>query len=142
LADVKLSIKTDYACRAVELMARHYGEKRVIHIQELAAAQGIPENYLVQILTVLRSAGFVQSKRGKDGGYCLAKPPGEISFGDVVRAVQGHVLDIPSLGDPNCPEAMKEVWRKIKKLAEQVADDVTFEELVSKGESGSGMFYI
>jgi Rrf2 family protein len=142
LADVKLSIKTDYACRAIELMARHYGDEQIMHIQAMAAAQGIPENYLVQILTALRSAGLVRSKRGKEGGYCLARPPGEITFGDVVRAVQGHVLDIPSLDDPNCPEAMKGVWRQMKKSAEQIADDVTFEELVSRGEPGSGMFYI
>ncbi|MBI5686412.1 MAG: Rrf2 family transcriptional regulator [Verrucomicrobia bacterium] len=139
---MKLSIKTDYACRAVELMARHYGENQTMHIQEMAVAQGIPENYLVQILTVLRGAGIVKSKRGKEGGYCLARPPGEITFGDVVRAVQGHVLDIPSLGDPNCSEGMKGVWRKIKTSAEQIADNVTFEELVSAAESGSGMFYI
>lgn len=123
-------------------MARHYGENQTMHIQEMAVAQGIPENYLVQILTVLRGAGIVKSKRGKEGGYCLARPPGEITFGDVVRAVQGHVLDIPSLGDPNCSEGMKGVWRKIKTSAEQIADNVTFEELVSAAESGSGMFYI
>jgi len=123
-------------------MARRYGEKQTMHIQELATVQGIPENYLVQILTVLRSAGLVKSKRGKDGGYCLAKPPGEISFGDVVRAVQGHVLDIPSLGDPKCPEGMKQVWRKIKTTAEQIADDVTIEELAAATEPTGGMFYI
>jgi Rrf2 family protein len=139
---VKLSVKTDYACRAVELMARRYGDNKTMHIQELAVAQGIPENYLVQILTVLRSAGFVKSKRGKEGGYYLARPPGEITFGEVVRAVQGHVLDMPSLSDPNCPEAMKEVWRKIQKTSEQIADNVTFEDLVSASEPGSGMFYI
>lgn len=139
---MKLSIKTDYACRAIAWMAQHYDEDQTVHVQALAAAQGIPENYLVQILTVLRSAGFVKSKRGKDGGYCLTRPPGKICFGDVVRAVQGHVLDIPSLGDPNCPEGMKAVWRKIKHSAEQIADSVTFEDLVSASEQGGGMFYI
>ncbi|MCX6909242.1 MAG: Rrf2 family transcriptional regulator [Verrucomicrobia bacterium] len=139
---MKLSIKTDYACRAIVWMARHYGDGQTVHVQALASAQGIPENYLVQILTVLRSAGFVRSKRGKDGGYYLAQPPGQISFGDVVRAVQGHVLDIPSLGDPNCPEETKEVWRKIKKSAEQIADNVTFEELLTPAEQRGGMFYI
>lgn len=139
---MKLSVKTDYACRAVELMARRYGDNKTMHIQELAVAQGIPENYLVQILTVLRSAGFVKSKRGKEGGYYLARPPGEITFGDVVRAVQGHILDMPSLNDPNCSEGMKEVWRRMKRTAEQIADDVTFEDLVSASEPGSGMFYI
>ncbi len=139
---MKLSVKTDYACRAIAWMAEHYGDDQTVHIQALAAAQGIPENYLVQILTVLRSAGFVNSKRGKDGGYCLARPPGQISFGDVVRAVQGHVLDVPSLNDPNCPEGMKEVWRKIKRSAEQIADGVTFEELATSAEQSGGMFYI
>lgn len=139
---MKLSVKTDYACRAIVWMAQHYGEDHTVHVQALAAAQGIPENYLVQILTVLRGAGFVKSKRGKDGGYYLARPPGQISFGDVVRAVQGHVLDMPSLNDPHCPEGMKEVWGKIKRAAEQIADNVTFEDLVSASEHGEGMFYI
>ena len=123
-------------------MARRYGENQTMHIQEMAVAQGIPENYLVQILTVLRGAGVVKSKRGKEGGYCLARPPGEITFGDVVRAVQGHVLDIPSLEDPNCSEGMKEVWRKMKTSAEQIADNVTFEELAATAEPTGGMFYI
>lgn len=139
---MKLSVKTDYACRAIVWMAQHYREDQTVHIQALATAQGIPENYLVQILTVLRSAGFVKSKRGKDGGYYLARPPGRISFGDVVRAVQGHVLDMPSLADPNCPEGMREVWRKIKRSAEQIADNVTFEELATSSEQEEGMFYI
>ena len=113
-----------------------------MHVEELARVQGIPENYLTQILLVLKSAGVVKSKRGKEGGYCLARPPSEITFGDVVRAAQGEVIEIPSLDDPKCSDELKDIWRQIKMSAEKIADEVTFEELASAAQSSRRMFYI
>jgi Rrf2 family transcriptional regulator, cysteine metabolism repressor len=139
---MKLSIKTDYACRAVELMARQYNAEETMHVEELARVQGIPENYLIQILLVLKSSGLVKSKRGKEGGYCLARPPAEITFGDVVRSVQGAVIDIPSLNDPKCSDELKDVWRRIKVTAEKIADETTFEDVVNAAQSTRRMFYI
>lgn len=139
---MKLFVKTDYACRAVELMAREYGRGETLHLDRLAKIQSIPEGYLVQILTVMKGAGIVKSKRGKDGGYCLARPPAQITFGDVVRAIQGEVIEIPSLSDPKCPKELKDVWAQIKHVAEKIADEVNFEDLAGAAEPGRRMFYI
>jgi Rrf2 family protein len=139
---MKLFAKTDYACRAVELMAREYARGETLHLDRLAKLQSIPEGYLVQILTAMKNAGIVKSKRGKDGGYCLARPPAQITFGDVVRAVQGEVIEIPSLADPKCPKEMKDVWAQIKRVAEKVADEVNFEDLAGAAEPNRRMFYI
>src|SRR5215470_13968583 len=82
---VKLSVKSDYAARAVIGLARHYQFGRALKIEELARGQGIPGNYLVQILIDLKAQHLVKSVRGKEGGYLLARPPAEITLGDVLR---------------------------------------------------------
>ncbi|HEX3716879.1 MAG TPA: Rrf2 family transcriptional regulator, partial [Verrucomicrobiae bacterium] len=74
---MKLSVKSDYAARAVLWLARHYHEGGARTVEEMASAQGIPPNYLVQILLELKSAQIVKSQRGKEGGYMLARPPGK-----------------------------------------------------------------
>ena len=73
--DVKLSVKSDYAARAVLWLSQHYQEGVARTVEEMASAQGIPPNYLVQILIELKSARIVKSLRGKSGGYLLARPP-------------------------------------------------------------------
>ena len=94
---MKASVKSDYACRAVEALALHHPNARPLRIEEIAQREAIPANYLVQILIELKSKGLIQSRRGKAGGYALAKTPREITVGDVLRAVQGDVLEMPLL---------------------------------------------
>ena len=94
---MKASVKSDYACRAVEALALHHPNARPLRIEEIAEREAIPANYLVQILIELKSKGLIQSRRGKAGGYALAKTPREITVGDVLRAVQGDVLEMPLL---------------------------------------------
>ena len=86
---MKLSVKSDYAARAVLGLARHYPTGEVLRIEQLATGQNIPPNYLVQILIELKAQGIAKSVRGKEGGYLLARAPAEISLGDVLRAVHG-----------------------------------------------------
>src|ERR1019366_10009303 len=129
---MKLPVKSDYACRAVEALARHHPDHRPLRIDDIARAGSIPANYLVQILIELKSKGLIQSRRGKAGGYALAKTPREITVGDVLRAVQGDVLEMPLLLEARCPEEIKRAWRRIKQAAEQAADDVNFEEICAE----------
>jgi Rrf2 family protein len=84
---VKLSVKSDYAARAVLWLAMHYPGGGARTAEEMASAQGIPPNYLTQILIELKSARIVKSRRGQEGGYLLARSPGKISLGDVLRCV-------------------------------------------------------
>lgn len=139
---MKVSVKCDYACRAVEEMARHYRRDRPVQINEIAKRQGIPANYLVQILNELKTKGLIRSRRGMAGGYLLAKAPTEITFGEVVRAIEGDVLHLDHLHDSKCPREIREVWKKIKTAAEKAADDVTFDAIVAASNPDSEMYYI
>ena len=126
---MKASVKSDYACRAVEALALHFPNPRPLCIEEIARRQSIPQNYLVQILLELKRTGLIQSRRGKMGGYVLFRLPREITLGDVLRAVQGEVLDLPSLSEPDCPEEIKQAWRRVKTAAEDAANGVNFEQI-------------
>ena len=88
-------MKSDYAARAVLSLARRHGQEHATRVEEVASENGIPPNYLVQILIELKSGQIVKSQRGKEGGYRLARPPAQISFGDVLRCVHGQLFDSP-----------------------------------------------
>jgi Rrf2 family protein len=139
---MKASVKSDYACRAVEALALHHPNARPLRIEEIAERESIPANYLVQILIELKSKGLIQSRRGKAGGYMLAKAPREITVGDVLRAIQGDILEMPLLGESRCPEEIKRAWRRIKVAAEDVADEITFEAICAEANSKPQMYYI
>ena len=89
---MRVSAKADYAIRAaVELAAAGEGP---VKGDRIAQAQGIPSNFLENILGDLRNAGIVVSRRGADGGYWLARPAEEISLADVIRAVDGPLANV------------------------------------------------
>src|SRR5271163_4405262 len=111
---MKLSAKSDYAARAVLGLARHYQSGESVRVEDLAEQQGIPPNYLVQILIELKSQQLVKSVRGKEGGYLLARPPGEITMADVLRCVHGQVFDSPALTDTQCPAELRAAWRTLQ----------------------------
>ena len=77
---MKLPHKLEYACRVFAQLGRTYGQDSLVHIEELAKAESIPANYLVQILKDLRSGGLIISKRGKQGGYALSREPEKLSL--------------------------------------------------------------
>ena len=89
---MRVSRKTEYALRALVVMAR---KSRSYQIQELSEKENIPIKFLEQILLSLRHAGFLASKRGVGGGYTLKVPAGEIPLGAVVRALDGPVAPLP-----------------------------------------------
>lgn len=139
---MKLSVKSDYAARAVLGLARHHPTGEVLRIEQIATAQTIPPNYLVQILIELKAKGIVKSVRGKEGGYLLARPPAEISFGDVLRAVYGEVFDTPALTDPNCPPELRRAWQRLKSSVDEAADKITFQQLLDESTAKEKMYYI
>ena len=85
---MKLTVKLDYACRAMTQLAKRYECGLVCSIDQVAEAEEIPAKYLAQILSDLRQGGLVESRRGKQGGYLLSKEPKEISLLDVVSPAQ------------------------------------------------------
>lgn len=139
---MKLSVKSDYAARAVLALARHYPTGAAVRVEELAAEQGIPANYLVQILIELKGQGVVRSVRGKEGGYLLARPPANISIGDVLRAVHGTLFDTPALNNSDCPPELKRVWRTLQQAVENAANGTTFQQLIDEAANKEKMYYI
>lgn len=139
---MKLSVKSDYATRAVLGLARHYHTGKSLRVEDVAAEQGLPPKYLVQILIELKSQRIVKSVRGKEGGYLLARPPADISLGDVLRCVHGPLLDTPALTDANCPPELRRAWLKLRDALTEAADSVTFQKLLEENSDKDRMYYI
>src|SRR5439155_22450303 len=95
----RTTAKADYAVRAAVELA---GSGDLLTAEHMAQAQAIPVNFLENILRDLRRAGIVESRRGQQGGYVLARPAEEISLADVIRAVEGPLADVRG----QAPEAL------------------------------------
>jgi len=139
---VKLSVKSDYAARAMLELACRVGDGRAHRAEALAAIVGTSANYLVQILIDLKSAGLVQSVRGKHGGYRLGKKPKEISLGAVLRAVEGEVFETPALEDKDCPSELRGAWAAVREGTNTAADAITFDHLLEARGLKQEMYYI
>lgn len=139
---MKLSVKSDYAARAVLELARQYHTGEARRVEDLAVEQGIPPNYLVQILIELKSQHIVRSLRGKEGGYLLARPPAEITLGDVLRCVHGEVFDSPALEDAQCPPELRRAWKKLQDTLNTASDSITFQRLLDESTDKEKMYYI
>lgn len=138
---MQLTVKSDYAARAVLGLARHFpaGPRRV---EDLATESSIPAKYLVQILIELKAQGIVKSIRGKEGGYQLAKPPADITLGDILRAMHGELFDTPALTDANCPPELREAWSRLKLSVTAAAGAINFQQLLEDGADKGKMYYI
>ncbi len=130
---MRISAKVDYAVRAVvELAAAE--EDRPIKAERIATAQGIPLNFLENILGELRHAGIVRSHRGADGGFRLAKPANEVTVADVIRAVEGPLASVrggppEEATYPGAAEVLPRVWIAVRTNLRKVAEHVTVADI-------------
>lgn len=135
---MKLSTKGRYGLRAmVDLVLN--GEKEPVSIASIAARQNISESYLEQLIPKLRKAGLVNSVRGAGGGYMPGRPAGEISVGDVLRALEGNLdpVDCPGLsGGAGCEGSdicvTKYVWKRINESINRTVDEIKLQDLVEE----------
>lgn len=145
---MKLSKRSDYGARALIDLARHYN-KGPIQSADIASRQSIPEAYLEQLLTTLRKSGLIRSTRGPHGGHELALPPGEITFADVVVALEGPLVPVDHLydGEPGSSSptsGMRDVWQEVMVSASRILRDTTIEDIVErqKAREGRAMYHI
>ncbi len=138
---MKLSTKGKYGVRAVVEIARHYG-KGPITIKEIADRQGISFSYLEQILHRLGKAGLIESVRGPSGGYLLARKPGDLTIGDIVRVLEGPIALSHCLEPGESPEChqtddcvARMVWAKVGAKLEEALDSISFEDLLHQQPS-------
>ena len=142
---MRITYKGDYALKAVLDLAWHH-DRELVTINDLAKRIDAPVKFLEQILLDLKKGGFVESRRGKVGGYLLAKPPAGITVGDVVRFIDGPTGPIACVnqgyegcGDtPRC--VFRGIWQKVDQATSEIIDNITFEELVSRVDSAQQVF--
>jgi Rrf2 family protein len=121
-------------------MARHHGDGRLSHIEELAKIEAVPANYLVQILSELRNGGLITSRRGKRGGYVLSRPPERITLYDIVKLIEGELLELSGNADGQSGKRVQQVWRDVRTTLETECKSYTLDMLMTKGPGE--MYYI
>jgi len=137
---MKLSVRGEYALRALLVLGLHYDEP-LVRIQAISDEQNIPKRFLKQILNDLKSAGLVKSKRGVAGGYRLAQKPEQITVASVVRHIEGALAPVSCVSERfyekcSCPDearcAIRSVMKEIREAIVKVAERVTIAELCER----------
>jgi Rrf2 family protein len=131
---MRISARADYALRATAELA--CGGAAPVKAERIAAAQRIPLKFLLNILGELKHARVVQSRSGPEGGYRLARPPGEITLAEVIRAVEGPLANIKDarpeeLSYPGPAAALREVWIAVRANLRSVLETVTLADLAA-----------
>ena len=130
--------KCQYALRALFELARRDGQGPV-KIGTVAEVQSIPPRFLEGILNQLKAGGFVESLRGKEGGYRLLRSPKDISVGDVIRYLQGPLAPVDC--DPGASRepcglygdcVFRPLWERAQKALESVYDSTTIQDFVDR----------
>lgn len=130
---MKLSTRVRFGLRIMVQIAAE-GEKQPLFARRIAAAQGISEPYVDQILMALRSGGLLISRRGRNGGYQVASPASEITALDVLEAVEGELSLVECLVDSSACDrragcVTHKVWRKATESLKESLASVTLEDL-------------
>jgi Rrf2 family protein len=122
---MNVSVKCEYALRAVlDLSLAAPGQP--IRIADVANRQKVPQKFLETILAELKKHGFLESKRGAEGGYMLARPAESITVGQVLRSIEGGRTGRAALDEPG---PLGDFWNRVDSAVSSVIDRTTFAEL-------------
>jgi Rrf2 family protein len=131
---MNISVKSTYALHAIFDLATQPPEQPV-KIADIARRQQIPQKFLELILASLKQGGFVESRRGAEGGYRLAKPADQLTVGAVLRFVEQHRT---SRGDGNGP--FSDLWKRVDGAIDGLLDSTTFAELVRRWKESQSKY--
>ncbi len=144
-----VSVKCQYALRALfELALRK--DEGLVRLQDVAEAQGIPQRFLENILNQLRQGGFVESRRGKDGGFVISKQPSSITIGDIIKFIDGPIYPVDCLSSANihkCEAAQKygcifiNLWEDAREALETVYNSKTLQDFLDATKSAHALDY-
>ncbi len=137
---MRISTKGDYATRAIQELSMHYN-RGPLRIEQIAERQDIPVRYLEQLLLILKRAGYLESKRGVKGGYMLAKPPYQITLGEIIRLMEGPpapIFCVDHSSNEKCPVeracGFQSIWVEIRDTVAHILDNVTFDEICRRSQ--------
>lgn len=128
---MKISSKAQYGLRAMAYLANNPG--KICPIAEIAAAENISPDYLEKIVSTLEKSAFVSAKKGKTGGYALAKDPGKIRLSDLIGALEGRKTLVRCI-DGKCPKCRgcvaKGVWESVQIKIDSMLGKITLQDIV------------
>lgn len=135
LEAMRMSAKAEYAVRAMIQLAT-VDDGTLVKTDDLAKAQGIPPQFLVDILSDLRTDRLVRSHRGREGGYELARPAAGISIADVLRCIDGPLASVRDMGLGDLPysgptASLTDVWRALRASMRSVLEETTIADVAS-----------
>lgn len=138
-----LSRRAKYALRALIFLAQNQG-KGPIQIRDISEQLKISRKFLEAILLELRNGGILQSRKGKEGGYLLERSPDTITFGKIMRFIDGPFAGVPCIrrdGYVRCDDCPDErtcvircVMKEVRDATAKIVDQTTLDQLVSKAE--------
>lgn len=137
-----ISKKTKYALKAVLMLTSKYASKEPVLIADIAREESIPKKFLELILLELKNKGFLRSKKGKGGGYLLAKPPNQLTFGDVISIFENTFASFPCLAvklQHRCDECcngnscgIQMVMKEVQTATSNILNVTTFQEIYDR----------
>lgn len=138
---MRVSQRLDYTLRALTELAR-MAPGTYVASGDIADELGLPRRFVEQQFTSLARAGIVECRRGAGGGCALLRPADEITVGEIVRAVQRRVLDVPHITG----SAVSEMWASASASLELALEDTTLADLASRQRElealSAAMYYI
>jgi Rrf2 family protein len=133
---VRISAKVDYAVRAALELSRRSPDRDSPPTKgdQLGEAQAIPTKFLESIMSELRRAGIVGSRRGAEGGYWMARPAGEVTVADIIRAVEGPLADVrgqapEDLDYEGVAAPLEQVWLATRVAVRRVLEQATLAQI-------------
>lgn len=133
---MKISTKGRYALRMMIDLAQH-SDSGYVALKDIAKRQGISKKYLEQIVPLLNSADFLQTNRGYQGGYMLAKPPEQYTVGDILRTTEGGIAPISCLerNSVKCERSDEcmtlSMWKGLYKVMTDYLDNITLQDIIN-----------
>ena len=147
-----ISKKTKYALKALMDLTDEYKRKEPVLISKIASRNHIPKKFLELILLQLKNKGFLMSKKGKGGGYLLAKSPKNISLGEVLRLLEGPLAPLSCLSRSayrKCEECrdetacgLRSVMREVQEATNGILDKTSLEDMMNRARQAEMMYFI
>src|SRR3990167_4575578 len=125
---MKISAKIDYACRALLELSLHWPDQEPLQVETIAGRQRIPQKFLTQILIHLKQIGYVESVRGKKGGYRLRKLPREIKLNNIMENFQ----DTNNSRDEKNNPIFSPIWREVTQEFSKTMEKFNFEDICNR----------
>ncbi|MDX2268433.1 MAG: Rrf2 family transcriptional regulator [Bryobacter sp.] len=130
---MKISVKAEYALEAIFDLALGGGTEPV-RIADIAKRRKIPQKFLELILSNLKQGGFVESRRGADGGYLLSKPAGQITVGEIIRHIDGPV-ERRTEG-----KGFEDFWERVDRAVGDIVDRTSFQQLADEWQAKQSLY--